>query len=98
MTKEELAASSIEQLMRVQSVKNVLGTTQKIEKKDSDVFYRGLQPYFDSKEKSTKKKDKGAPPEKKTNGVLVPDQGCPNLCESGCALYWGNFGRFTWCP
>jgi hypothetical protein len=65
MTKEELAGSSVEYLMRVQAVKNVLGTTQTIEKQDPDVFYRGLQHYVDSKEKSIKEKDKGAPPEKK---------------------------------
>ncbi|EHL03633.1 putative GTPase SLIP-GC [Glarea lozoyensis 74030] len=64
-TKEQLAESSVEQLMKEQAVQNVLGTTQKLEKRDSDVFYRALQYYVDSKEKSKKKKDKNAPAEKK---------------------------------
>jgi hypothetical protein len=47
--------------MRDPAVKNVLGTTKKVEKAESSSLYRTLQLYVDSKEKSTetkKKKDK----------------------------------------
>jgi hypothetical protein len=57
-TKDELAASSIETLMRDPAVKNVLGTTKKVEKGESSSLYRTLQLYVDSKEKSTETKKK----------------------------------------
>ncbi|KAH7416967.1 Dynamin family-domain-containing protein [Cadophora sp. MPI-SDFR-AT-0126] len=62
-TKEEIARSSTADLMQEECVKNVLGTIKKIEKSQPEYFYRALQSYVDSKEKSTedksKKKDKG---------------------------------------
>ncbi|PVH88572.1 hypothetical protein DL98DRAFT_580964 [Cadophora sp. DSE1049] len=68
-TKEELARSSVADLMQEECVKNVLGTIKKIEKSQPDYFYRALQSYVDSKEKSTedksKKKDKKEKGEKK---------------------------------
>ncbi|KAK0126069.1 hypothetical protein ONS95_007689 [Cadophora gregata] len=68
-TKEELARSSVADLMKEECVKNVLGTIKKIEKSQPAYFYRALQSYVDSKEKSTedksKKKDKKEKGEKK---------------------------------
>ncbi|KAG4443740.1 hypothetical protein IFR05_000829 [Cadophora sp. M221] len=62
-TKDDLARSSVEDLMKENCVRNVLGTIKKIEKSQPEYFYRALQSYVDSKEKSTedksKKKDKG---------------------------------------
>ena len=61
-TKEMLANSTVTQLMNVPEVKALLGTTKKVEKAQSEPFYRALQHYVDSKEKSTEqsnKKDKG---------------------------------------
>ncbi len=52
-TKEDLAKSSISDLMREPAVRNVLGTTKTVEQARSDRFYRILQTYVDSKEKST---------------------------------------------
>ncbi|KAH7364551.1 putative GTPase SLIP-GC [Rhexocercosporidium sp. MPI-PUGE-AT-0058] len=68
-TRDELAHSSVEDLMKEDCVRNVLGTTKKIEKAQPENFYRALQCYVDSKEKSTdeksKKKDKNEKGEKK---------------------------------
>lgn len=50
-TKDELARSSVEELMAEDCVRNVLGTTKNIEKSQADYFYRALQGYVDSKEK-----------------------------------------------
>ena len=60
-TKEELASSSVEDLMSDPAVKNVLGTTKRVERPEAFSFYRALQHYVDSKEKSTetKKKEQG---------------------------------------
>jgi len=45
------------------TVKNVLGTTKKVERPEPFAFYKALQHYVDSNEKSTeskkKRKDKG---------------------------------------
>jgi hypothetical protein len=57
-TKEQLANSTIDSLMRVAHVQNVLGTIKKIISRESSEFYRRLQHYVDSKEKGTEKKDK----------------------------------------
>ncbi|KAF4636348.1 hypothetical protein G7Y89_g1738 [Cudoniella acicularis] len=68
-TKDMLAHCTVEQLMNEPDVKAVLGTTKKIEQSRPYIFYRGLQHYVNSKEKSTgdkkKKKEKG---EKKPMG------------------------------
>ncbi|KAH6709607.1 Dynamin family-domain-containing protein [Leptodontidium sp. MPI-SDFR-AT-0119] len=62
-TRDDLAHSSVEDLMKEDCVRNVLGTIKKIEKSQPEYFYRALQSYVDSKEKSTedksKKKEKG---------------------------------------
>ncbi|CZT47980.1 uncharacterized protein RSE6_08614 [Rhynchosporium secalis] len=64
-TKDDLANSSVEDLMKEESVRRVLGTTRKIEKPRAEYFYRELQGYVDSKEKASedkkrnKKKEKG---------------------------------------
>lgn len=55
-TKEDLAASSVEKLMREQHVRNVLGTTKHIAERDCNVFYKRLQHYVDSKEKNDSNK------------------------------------------
>ncbi|KAM3081672.1 hypothetical protein ACMFMG_005123 [Clarireedia jacksonii] len=57
-TKEMLAESTVEELMREESVRNVLGTTKTFEKPRPESFYKELQRYVDSKEKSTGNKDK----------------------------------------
>lgn len=61
-TKEMLAKSTVEELMDEPEVKSVLGTTKNVEKARPEPFYKALQHYVDSKEKSTdskKKKEKG---------------------------------------
>ncbi|KAF8866379.1 hypothetical protein BDZ45DRAFT_639507 [Acephala macrosclerotiorum] len=67
-TKDDLANCTVERLMQEPGVKNVLGTTRKITRGHSDLFYKALQRYVDSKEKAEnkKKKDKGDRPEPKT--------------------------------
>ena len=55
-TKEDISNSSIEQMLR--EVSHVLGKTRTIAEDDSLIFYRHLQHFVDSKEKSTGKKDK----------------------------------------
>ncbi|RMY69573.1 hypothetical protein D0863_06362 [Hortaea werneckii] len=57
-TKEMLANSTIDSLMRTKSVTDVLGTTRRINEKEPHDFYRRLQNYVDSKEKGTEKLDK----------------------------------------
>lgn len=57
MTKEDMANSSIDTMLR--GVSNLLGTTRKINETESSRFYTQLQFYVDSKEKTAKeKKDK----------------------------------------
>lgn len=51
-TREDLASSSVESLMKQQHVQNVLGTTQRISEPTCPVFYKRLQQIVDSKEKS----------------------------------------------
>lgn len=57
-TKETLAKSEIADLLNDNSVRNILGTTKKINESTCPPFYRKLQQYVDSKEKATGKKSK----------------------------------------
>jgi len=59
ITKDEIANSSIEQLLR--KVSHILGKTREISEDDSLMFYKKLQHYVDSKEKQTKGKQKKDP-------------------------------------
>ncbi|TVY91113.1 Nuclear GTPase SLIP-GC [Lachnellula willkommii] len=68
-TKEELASSSVEELMNDPAVRNVLGTTKKVERPEPLSFYKALQHYVDSKEKSTETKKKKEKGEKKKQEV-----------------------------
>jgi hypothetical protein len=52
-TKEDLASSTIEQLLNESTVKNVLGTVRKIEMPRPEILYKELQSYVDSKEKAS---------------------------------------------
>ena len=54
LTKEDMTNATIEKLMQHGNV-NCLGTERSLENDDSLVFYRKLQYYVDSKEKSTAK-------------------------------------------
>lgn len=56
-TREDLASSSVEELMVDHSVRNVLGTTRYIKDRYCDTFYKSLQHYVDSKEKPEQKSD-----------------------------------------
>ena len=55
-TKEDIANSSIQKLL--QEVSHILGQTKEIQEIDSLRFYKRLQHFVDSKEKSTGAKDK----------------------------------------
>ncbi|KAL8789297.1 MAG: hypothetical protein Q9213_001220 [Squamulea squamosa] len=55
-TKEEISHSTIDRLLN--EVSNILGTRRNIKETGSLMFYRKLQSFVDSKEKSTGKKDK----------------------------------------
>ena len=55
-TKEEISNSSIDEMLK--EVSHVLDKTRKIEEDDSLRFYKTLQKYVDSKEKSTGNKEK----------------------------------------
>ena len=55
-TKEDIAKTSIESLL--QEVAHILGNSKKIEETDSLRFYKRLQHFVDSKEKSTGDKEK----------------------------------------
>lgn len=61
-THEILAKSTVEELLAEAEVQKVLGTTRTIEKPHPEFFYKELQRYVDSKEKSTG--EKGRPSEK----------------------------------
>lgn len=58
MTHNDISESSVTDLMQEPSVRRILGTTRKVEEARSDVFYRILQTYVDSKEKTTDDKKK----------------------------------------
>ena len=62
-TKEDIANSSIETMLR--EVSHVLGKSRDIQETDSLVFYKKLQSFVDSKEKSTGNKDKDKKKERK---------------------------------
>jgi len=55
-TKEDIANSSVQKML--QDVSHILGKSKGIEETDSLRFYKRLQHYVDSKEKSTGDKDK----------------------------------------
>ena len=55
-TKEDIANSSIQTML--QEVSHILGKSREIHETDSLVFYKKLQSFVDSKEKSTGNKDK----------------------------------------
>ncbi|RHZ70209.1 hypothetical protein CDV55_107798 [Aspergillus turcosus] len=61
-TREMLQNSSVEQLMRHHNVQNVLGSKREIAESDSLRFYKKLQFFVDSKEKTTGEKDKDKKP------------------------------------
>ncbi|KAL9637881.1 MAG: hypothetical protein Q9164_001922 [Protoblastenia rupestris] len=62
-TKEDLANSDTQMMLR--EVSHILGSSRDIKEIDSLMFYRKLQNFVDSKEKSTGKKDKDGKKEKK---------------------------------
>jgi hypothetical protein len=64
LTKEDMQSTSVEQLMAHENIK-CLGSTRKIEDKDSLLFYKKLQSYVDSKEKSGTKSTKSDEKKKK---------------------------------
>lgn len=55
-TKEDIANTNVATMLK--EVSNVLGSSRNIKETDSLLFYKKLQTYVDSKEKSTGKKDK----------------------------------------
>ncbi|EAW12440.1 uncharacterized protein ACLA_064110 [Aspergillus clavatus NRRL 1] len=57
-TREMLQKSTVEQLMAHPNVQNVLGGKRQIAESDSLPFYKKLQYFVDSKEKTTGEKDK----------------------------------------
>ncbi|MCJ1312891.1 hypothetical protein MMC25_006567 [Agyrium rufum] len=71
-TRDDIKSSSIQQMLR--EVSHVLGTTRKINEDDSLKFYKKLQSYVDSKEKSTGKdneKGKKKPPKEREVWPLI---------------------------
>ncbi|KAL9114844.1 MAG: hypothetical protein Q9227_001087 [Pyrenula ochraceoflavens] len=62
MTKEDMAGSSVDALMKHRNVANILGTSKKLTEENPSSFYRRLQFYVDSKEKSTGDKRKERKP------------------------------------
>ena len=62
-TREDIANSNIATLLR--EVSSVLGTSRDIKETDSLTFYKKLQHFVDSKEKSTGSKDKDKKKERK---------------------------------
>ena len=62
-TKEDIANSSIKTMLR--EVSHILDSKRNLEETDSLIFYKKLQGFVDSKEKSTGKKDKDGKKEKK---------------------------------
>jgi hypothetical protein len=64
LTKDELVKSSVAKLMDYGNIRKILGGKQNINTEDSLLFYKKLQQFVDSKEKTEKKdKDKNAPRE-----------------------------------
>ncbi len=62
-TKEDIANSNVETMLR--EVSHVLGSSRDIKETDSLLFYKKLQHFVDSKEKSTGNKDKDKKKERK---------------------------------
>ncbi|KAL8672577.1 MAG: hypothetical protein Q9168_002982 [Polycauliona sp. 1 TL-2023] len=62
-TKDDISNSSIDRLL--QEVSTILGARRKINETDSLMFYKKLQSFVDSKEKSTGQKDKDGKKPKK---------------------------------
>ncbi|KAL8823786.1 MAG: hypothetical protein Q9191_005550 [Dirinaria sp. TL-2023a] len=62
-TKEDIAKSTIDSMLR--EVSHVLGSSKKIEEHDSLRFYKRLQHFVDSKEKTTGEKSKDKKKERK---------------------------------
>jgi GTPase SAR1 family protein len=59
LTREDISKSSVEELMKHANVSALLGSSKAIKETDSLIFYRKLQSFVDSKEKTTKsEKDK----------------------------------------
>jgi len=58
MTKEEIAKSSVNGLVHQRDVVGLLGSSKTIKESDSVQFYKRLQHYVDSKEKSTGDEEK----------------------------------------
>ncbi|QSZ34344.1 hypothetical protein DSL72_005935 [Monilinia vaccinii-corymbosi] len=65
MTREMIEGSSVEKMLAHDDVQRVLGTTKTVEKSNPEFFYKELQRYVDSKEKSTSEKGKRADKEKR---------------------------------
>lgn len=55
-----IEASSVEKMLAYKDVQEVLGTTKTVEMSNPEFFYKELQQYVDSKEKSTGEKGKKA--------------------------------------
>ena len=62
-TREDIVNSSISSLLK--DVSNILGSWRHVKENDSLLFYKKLQNYVDSKEKTTGKKDKDGKKEKR---------------------------------
>ncbi|KAG4025453.1 hypothetical protein MFRU_058g00360 [Monilinia fructicola] len=60
MTRKMIEASSVEKMLAYKDVQEVLGTTKTVEMSNPEFFYKELQQYVDSKEKSTGEKGKKA--------------------------------------
>ena len=62
-TKEDIAKTNVQSML--QEVSHILGKSRDVEETDSLVFYKKLQSFVDSKEKSTGNKDKDKKKERK---------------------------------
>ena len=58
-TREMLQQSSVDELMKHENVQNILGQKRQITESESHAFYKRLQFFADSKEKTTNEKVKG---------------------------------------
>ena len=65
LTKDDISNSSVEELMRHNSVSRLLGSSRSVQETDSLLFYKKLQSYVDSKEKTTKSEKEKSDKEKK---------------------------------
>lgn len=74
LTRDDLVASSIEELMSDHSVRGLLGTTKYIKDRHCDTFYKTLQHYVDSKEKPELTKDSDDEDEDNSKGVDDKDK------------------------